>query len=109
MLHDEEILTFSEAAKALPRINGRKPHASTLWRWARKGLFGIRLEVLRIGHRFCTSKQALERFAAALAEVELQPRKISIRPTVPKPRGRTDKQRARAIADAERRLREAGV
>lgn len=109
MLHDEEILTFSEAAKALPKINGRKPHASTLWRWARKGLFGIRLETRRVGSRFCTSRQALERFAAALAEVEVQPRKISVRPTVLKPKDRTDKQRARAIADAERRLREAGV
>ena len=29
---NEDLLTLTEAAKALPRINGRKPVVSTLWR-----------------------------------------------------------------------------
>ena len=69
MLEDETILSFSEAAKKLPSINGRKPHGSTLWRWARRGIGGIRLESRRLGGRFVTSMEALERFSTALSEI----------------------------------------
>jgi len=71
MLHDEQIITFSEAAKSLPAINGRKPHASTIWRWARKGVNGIRLETRRLGGRFVTSLEALERFSEKLAGIDV--------------------------------------
>jgi Protein of unknown function (DUF1580) len=58
---DESLITLPEAARLLP---GR-PHVSTLWRWVSRGCRGIRLETLAIGrHRF-TSREALERFAAA--------------------------------------------
>ena len=74
MLHDEAVLTFTEAAKALPPLDGRRVHSSTLWRWARRGIRDVRLEVQRLGGRFYTSKEALERFTKALAEVEIPDR-----------------------------------
>ena len=74
MLHDEAILTFTEAAKALPPLDGRRVHSNTLWRWARRGIRDVRLEVQRLGGRFYTSKEALERFTKALAEVEIPDR-----------------------------------
>ena len=70
MLTSETIVSFSEAAARLPRINGKKIHASSLWRWARKGIHGVRLETRRLGGRFVTSLEALDRFAKRLAEID---------------------------------------
>ena len=59
----EQVLTLRDAAKLLPRRRrGRKPHFSTLWRWATRGLRGVRLETIRIGNCLCTSHEALQRF-----------------------------------------------
>lgn len=105
MLHDEQIVTFTEATKLLPPINGRRPCASTIWRWARKGIQGIRLESMRIGGRYVTSAEALERFAIALAEVGANP---DTGPTLrPRPKVRHPHDRQQAIGHAESELRDA--
>lgn len=70
MLATERIVTFTEAPDHLPRVGGKKIHSSAVWRWARKGIRGVRLECRRIGGRFVTSVEALERFTKALAEVD---------------------------------------
>ena len=69
-LNSEELLSLTDAARALPKVGGKRPHTSTVWRWARKGLRGVRLEYVRLGHRVCTSRQALGRFAQRLADVD---------------------------------------
>ena len=66
----EELFTLTEATKIMPRVNGRRPAVSTLWRWCRKGLRGVRLEYLRIGRNIVTSRQALLRFFANLADAD---------------------------------------
>ena len=58
----EHLRTLSEAARLLP---GR-PHVSTLHRWARRGVKGVRLDTVRIGGRRYTSIEAVQRFAAGL-------------------------------------------
>jgi len=64
----ETLLTFSEACRCLPRRRrGRKASLSTIWRWSRHGLRGIRLEVVRIGGAVFTSREALQRFADRLS------------------------------------------
>ena len=70
MILKEDVFTFTEIASRLPRLNGRKIHPSALWRWARKGVKGVRLETRRLGGRFVTSMEAIERFSKALAEVD---------------------------------------
>jgi hypothetical protein len=70
MLYTEKIVSFTEAAEALPEINGKAVHPSAVWRWARKGIKGIKLETLRLGGRFITSMEALDRFSKALAAVD---------------------------------------
>lgn len=63
----ETLLSFAEATKGLPRRRGgRKPHVSTLYRWADAGCRGIRLESIQIGGTRCTSAEALQRFFSAL-------------------------------------------
>ena len=66
MLPNETKLTLVQAAKLAP---GR-PHASTVWRWCREGINGVRLEYVRFGRRIFTSAEALERFASALASAD---------------------------------------
>ena len=66
---NETVVTFPEAAKRLPTINGKNVHASSVWRWARKGVRGVYLESRRLGGRYLTSLEALERFTEKLAEV----------------------------------------
>ena len=66
----EQLITLTEAAKLLPRVNGRKPAVCTLWRWCRKGLRGQFLAYVRVGRRICTTRQAMLRFFTDLAEID---------------------------------------
>ena len=78
----EQLLSLAEAAELLPaRRNGSRPHASTLYRWAKNGLKGVRLEVLTVGDTTCTSLPALQRFFDRLTEVSLQLEQPSSPPT----------------------------
>jgi hypothetical protein len=70
----EEILTFSQAAKRLPHLQRDRPiHTSTLWRWAKRGLRGIKLETTKVGGPRVTSTEARLRFFAALANADALP------------------------------------
>jgi hypothetical protein len=83
----ETLLTLTQAANHLPV----RPHASTLWRWYKRGVRGIKLETLVVAGRRYTSLEALERFvASSTAAADGQPH-----PT------RTPLQRQRAIERAE--------
>jgi hypothetical protein len=101
MLSSEQILTLTEAAKRIAPIGGKSPHPSTLWRWGLKGVRGVKLEILRIGGRIVTSMEAVERFSERLAELPPPTRE---RKALPKCR-RTEKQRARAIAQSRDALK----
>ena len=105
MLFDESLLTFSQAAAALPAIGGKRPHASSLWRWSKKGVQGIRLECRQIGGRLVTSREALDRFTKALAEREPTHR-VGHSPGRPR-KAKTDRQAQ--IEAAEISLRKAGL
>lgn len=69
-LTNETGLSLTEATKQLPSLGGRRLDVSTLWRWCRKGVRGVRLEYVRLGHRIITSREALARFAQRLAEAD---------------------------------------
>ena len=60
-LFRESALTLSQASRALPG----HPHVSTLHRWMRRGVRGVRLDAYRIGGRWYTTREALERFVSA--------------------------------------------
>lgn len=68
MEHVENVYTLPEVAKILPSLNGRRIHSGTVWRWARHGVHGIKLETQQIGGRTVTTPEALARFLAALDE-----------------------------------------
>lgn len=112
MLDGEKHLTLSEAAKVVPKVNGRRPHTNSVWRWCRKGLNDVKLEYVRVGRTIMTSEEALQRFFAALARADLpvgalgRGRGVVMRS---RPRRRTLRQRAHDIAQAEKELTEAGI
>ena len=70
MLFTEKMLTLDEAAKVMPLPSGCSK--SSLYRWWRYGYNGVKLECRRVGRALFTSREAVERFAAALAEVRAE-------------------------------------
>ena len=61
-IRSEELFTLKQVAESLP---GR-PARSTVWRWCRTGIRGVRLTSVVIGAKRYTSFRALAEFSAAL-------------------------------------------
>lgn len=72
-LEGEELIRLQDVPALLPKVDGKSVHWITVFRWATKGCRGIRLQALFIGGRRRTSRQAVERFLAALAARDNQP------------------------------------
>ncbi len=111
-IEKEATLSLSEAARRLPAIDGKRPHASTLWRWCRKGVGPdhTRLEYLRFGHRIVTSVEAIQRFTERLAEADSNYEHPEYSPPTKRPSSSTlSTRRTKAIADAEAQCEAAGI
>ena len=93
-IHNEHLMQLSEAADWLPRHRGKKIHLSTLWRWAKRGVQGVRLETIRIGGRTYTSREALQRFAIRRT---VQPTPTDNEPQTPRSRQRRQEQARRRV------------
>lgn len=59
----EQLMALGEAGRLL----GWQPSPATLWRWRVKGVRNVRLDCIRIGGRWLTSREAILRFVKALA------------------------------------------
>lgn len=68
----EQVMTLVEAARWLEVRFGRRPNVATLWRWATRGIRGIRLGTIALGRYRYTTERALERFIADTSAVERQ-------------------------------------
>lgn len=63
----ERVLTFTQAAHALPRRRRNRPVSpSTIYRWAGKGVRGVILESLQTPAGRITTAEAIVRFFARL-------------------------------------------
>ena len=59
----EKPLTLAQAAGFCPRRRmGKKPHVSTLYRWATRGAKGVFLETFQSPGGLCTNKSSLRKF-----------------------------------------------
>jgi hypothetical protein len=66
-INQETLISLAEAAQSIPPGRKGKPtHLSTVLRWILHGVHGIRLEGVRLGGRWLTSREALARFAEQL-------------------------------------------
>lgn len=103
-IRNEKLINLSQAAGLFPPSRrGRPVHVSCLMRWIMEGVRTssgrIRLDAIRVGGRWVTSIEAIERFAAA---------QTPSRPdaAVPPPSPASQK---RASARAASRLKELGL
>jgi hypothetical protein len=102
----ETTISLAAAGRLVPPARrGRRTHLSTLLRWVSRGTRApsgqrVRLEAVRLGNRWVTSREALQRFAAALT-----PQFADTPPTDP----RTPGQRRRASERVAARLEAAGI
>ncbi len=100
-LNKETTVTLDETRKGIkPGHSGKQTHISTIIRWIKIGARGpngqrVRLEAVRLGGRWLTSREALQRFAERLTP-DLD------RLETPEPR--TPSRRERAAASAARDL-----
>lgn len=62
-LTDEKLHSLVDATE---NVTGRRPHLSTVIRWAIKPKYGIRLETIILGGRRLTSEQAIVRYMEAI-------------------------------------------
>jgi hypothetical protein len=101
----ETLLSLAQAARRFPPARlGRPVNASTIWRWARKGVkvpgVGmVKLECVRLSGRWLTSVEAISRFVARQTPATDQP--------MPTPR--TTGQRYKASERAARELEKIGI
>jgi hypothetical protein len=101
---NESLLSLAQAAATLPPgRGGKKVHLSTILRWildgVRRPTGRVQLEAIRVGGRWLTSKEALQRFAERLTPDCSQP--------VQWPR--TPAARRRASDRAAKELEKAGI
>jgi hypothetical protein len=105
-LHNETLISLAEAAKLVPPARrGKRAHLSTVLRWIIDGARTpcgnvVKLEGIRLGGRWLTSKQALQRFAEALT-----PDLFAENPHAPRSPGA----RQRASERAEQELNKMGL
>jgi hypothetical protein len=105
-LGSERTLSLSQAARILPPgRRGRPVTLSCVLRWVLEGVRlpsgeAVRLEAMRLGGRWLTSMEALQRFAARQTP-DLE--RCSSAPTL-----RTPARRRKAVARAEAALQRAG-
>jgi hypothetical protein len=108
-LANESVLTLNEIARLLPPSRRNRPVSfNCVLRWARRGLKSsstgevVKLEVIKVGGRLLSSREALQRFGERLSPPSAD---MPSSPTDP----RTRRQRERAIERAERELDRLGV
>ena len=64
---DQDLVPISQVGQLVPSFRDEGVSASTLWRWSRVGVRGVRLRITRIGGRTFVAKQALEQFFESLS------------------------------------------
>lgn len=68
-----ELVPLNEVVKMIPRRNNNSVHISTLHRWRSVGLKGIKLESIRIGGIYYTTKTALNNFLNNINKKQISP------------------------------------
>ncbi len=94
-LSTEPVEPFSALARKVPSRTGKNGvHVATVWRWAKNGVHGVKLDSVMVGGTWMSSVPALHRFFAATTAASGDS----------SPSIRTSSQRERAITAAEQEL-----
>jgi hypothetical protein len=65
-LLSEEVIDLQQARAEFETLFGESLNQSTVNRWVHDGYAGVKLEALRLGKKFKTSKQAIKRFVVSI-------------------------------------------
>ena len=78
----DSLITLSAATRLpwMPRRDGRPLHVATLYRWASRGVNGIKLSTVMVGRTRCTTEQELSDFFKALTEADMSKLAPVLRP-----------------------------
>jgi hypothetical protein len=95
-LSSEPVFPLNEL-RIRSRYGGKEVAYSTKWRWATRGVRGVRLETVRLGGTLYTSYAALSRFSNALSAGQDVP------PPATSPRSAAARQRSSGLAEEELR------
>jgi hypothetical protein len=72
-IRHEKVFPLTQAAKreeSPRRRRNKRPNVATIYRWAKHGVGGVRLQTIRVGGTLCTSVEALQRFFEALSRAD---------------------------------------
>jgi len=103
-----EGLGLAAAGRLFPAYRGKgNMNPATVWRWVMKGQKSsrgavVKLEAVRVGGRWLTTRSAVARFVTTLTELE------ELEPAPPHARIRSPAQRRRAVEAATHRLQMMG-
>ncbi len=64
---EEQLITLQEATRL---FGSHRPHVSTIFRWARHGVRGVRLPYIRAGRRMLVKPSDVHEFCRRLAEAD---------------------------------------
>jgi hypothetical protein len=72
-LENDDCIGLEEVIERLPRFGGKRIHLSTVIRWIRVGLNGVKLDAAKLGARHVTTWPAVQRFLREQNEPKGQP------------------------------------
>ena len=98
----ESVFRLSDAPKRAEQIIGRRLAVSTFYRWASRGVRGVRLEVRCLGGTRYTSEEALQRFFDAVTQE-------SVPNAAAQANARNSSSQSRRLGDLERQLEKEGL
>ncbi len=104
-------LSLTQAARLLPKENGKRISIVSLWRWITHGVRGVRLPAMRFGAKYYTTVADLAQFGRELAALGPAPRRSS-KTRVKKPKSPSRRAEARHAAEharAEEICQRAGI
>ncbi len=97
---NEDLIILPKAAQWIGELTGRAPHIATIHRWATRGVRGVILGTVAVGHIRYTSIPAIRRFLEAKPQ---EPPKVTTVTVTP---GRSHKasHHSRSVEELGRRL-----
>ena len=73
---DETIISFDDAVNHIGKITGRTRNKNVVRRWITRGVYGVSLEIIRVGREIYTSHEAINRFINEVAQSKIKKEKV---------------------------------
>jgi len=110
ILESPDLIALTEVPRLLTS-GGKPPSHACVWRWAVKGIGGVRLKAFRIGRKWYTTPGHIKEFGETLAANTIS--RLNAQPdsddATIKPPTRSEYRREADISRATERLRENGI